>query len=262
MNGVSDWRLVLTRSAAPSLAAVTVLALAQPSWSQWAAHAFFLVLLVPVVIVTVERVFGRRLALTLGAVVVILTGWLAVGRPPATLVSPLGRSAAWVSDAALVQHRWRLPLQSSAWKAAWERTEFAVVRICLDVPDNAQAAGVTVKFNGMELPALERERERCASGAGGPGGPWFRTPVTRRQLESSSESTLEFQREPGNPSAGKMILGHSHRPTAGPKASRYFDGERWHEADLTPAVAGTQSGRYIVELWLLDRFDRVVMTWY
>ena len=262
MNKVSDWRLVLARSAGPPLVAAAVLALSAASWSQWAAHVFFLVLLVPVTILTIDRVFGGWAALTLGTVVVTLTSWLAVGHPPTTLVSPLGRSAAWVSDAALAQHRWRLPLESSGWKKAWEQTEFAVVRICLDVLDNAQTAGVTVKFNGVELSALERERERCASGAGGPGGPWFRTLVTRRLLESSLESTLEFRRETGIPSSGKMILGHSHRPTAGPNASRYFDGERWHEVDLSPAEAGIQSGRYIVELWLFDRNGRVVMTWY
>ena len=117
-------------------------------------------------------------------------------------------------------------------------------------------------LNGAELPALERERERCASGAGGPGGPWFRTLVTREQLETSPVTTVEFRPEAGKVLAGKMILGHSYRPTAGPKASRYSDGERWYEEDLAPASAGIQSGRYIVELWLFDRYGRVVMTWY
>lgn len=262
MNKVKGWPLVLVRSAGPPLVAAAVLALSSPPWSQWAAHAFFLVLLVPVAILTVDRVFGARAALTLGAVIVVLTSWLAVGRPPMTLVSPLGRSAAWVSDSALAQYRWRLPLRSSAWAAAWGRTELAVVRICLDVLDNAQAAGVRVMLNGAELPALERERERCASGAGGPGGPWFRTLVTREQLETSPVTTVEFQPEAGKLHAGKMILGHSHRPTAGANASRYFDGEHWHETDLAPAEAGIQSGRYIVELWLFDRHDGVVMTWY
>ena len=250
------WPLALMRSAGPPLLAAVVLALSTPSWSQWAAHAFFLVLLVPVAILTVDRVFGGRAALILGAAVVALTAWLAVGPVPTTLISPLGKSAAWVSDSALVQHRWRLPLQSSAWKAVWERTGFAVVRVCLDVPDTVQAAGVRVMLNGAELPALERERERCA------GGPWFRTPVTRGQLETLPTTTVEFQPEAANLLAGKMVWGYSHRPTAGTNASRYFDGERWHEADLAPAAAGIQSGRYIVELWLFDRYDRVVMTWY
>ena len=97
MNKVSDWRLVLARSAGPPLVAAAVLALSAASWSQWAAHVFFLVLLVPVTILTINRVFGGWAALTLGTVVVTLTSWLAVGHPPTTLVSPLGRSAAWVS---------------------------------------------------------------------------------------------------------------------------------------------------------------------
>ena len=250
------WPLALMRSAGPPLVAAVVLALSTPSWSQWAAHAFFLVLLVPVAILTVDRVFGGKAALTLGAVIVALTGWLAVGPIPTTQVGPISGSVAWVSDSALAQHNWRLPLWSPAWKAAWERTGLAVVRVCLDVPDTAQAAGVRVMLNSAELPALERERERCA------GGTWFRTPVTRGQLETLPATTIEFQPEAANLLAGKMVWGYSHRPTAGTKASRYFDGERWHEVDLAPAAAGIQSGRYIVELWLFDRYDRVVMTWY
>ncbi len=250
------WPLMLMRSAGPPLVAAAVLALARPPWSQWAAHAFFLALLVPVAILTVDRVFGGRAALTLGAAIVALTGWLAVGRVPTTHVAPLGGSAAWVSASALAQHRWHLPRRSSAWEAAWERTELAVVRVCLDVPGTTRPAGVTVMLNGMVLPALERGREKCS------GGTWFRTPVTRRRLEISPVTTVEFQPEAGNPLAGKMIWGYSHRPTAGSNASRYFDGERWHEADLAPATAGIQSGRYVVELWLFDRYDRVVMTWY
>ncbi len=246
--------LVLARSSGPPLVAAAVLAIAQPPWPQWAAHAFFLALLVPVAILTVDRVFGVRAALTLGAAIVALTGWIAVGPVPTTHVSPLGRSAVWVSDSALVQHRWRLPLQSSAWPAAWKRTVLAIVRVHLDVPDTAQmTAGVRVVLNGVQLPALDRERR---------GGTWFRTPVTRRQLEASPVTTVEFQPEPGNLTAGKVIWGYSHRPTAGANASRYFDGERWHGADLAPAEVGIQSGRYIVELWLFDRYGRVVMTWY
>ena len=252
----ANWPLVLMRSAGPPLVAAAVLALSTPSWSQWAAHAFFLVLLVPVAILTVDRVFGGRAVLALGAVIIALTGWLAVGPTPTTQVGRISGSVAWVSDSALTQHSWRLPLWSPAWKAAWERTGLAVVRVCLDVPDTAQAAGVRVMLNGAELPALVREREGCA------GGTWFRTPVTRGQLETLPTTTVEFRPEAANLLAGKMLWGYSHRPTAGPKASRYFDGERWHDVDLAPAEAGIQSGRYIVELWLFDRYDRVVMTWY
>ena len=250
------WMLVLMRSAGPSVVAAAVLALARPTWSQWAAHAFFLALLVPVIILTVDRVFGGKAALALGAMIVVLTGWLAVGPIPKTQVGPVSGSVAWVSDLALAQHRWHLPLQSSDWKAAWERTEIAFIRVCLDVPDTARSAGVRVMLNGTELPALEREREEC------PGGPWFRTPATRGQLETAPTTIVEIEPEVGNALAGKLVWGHSHRPTAGGNASRYFDGERWHEVDLTPAVDGIQSGRYIVELWLFDRYDRVVMTWY
>ncbi len=250
------WMLVLMRSAGPSLVAAAVLALARPTWSQWAAHAFFLALLVPVIILTVDRVFGGKAALTLGALIVALTGWLAVGPIPKTQVGPVSGSVAWVSDLALAQHRWHLPLQSSDWKAVWERTEIAFVRVCLDVPDTAQEAGVRVMLNGAELPALAREREEC------PGGPWFRTQVTRGQLEAAPTATVEIHPKAENLLAGKLVWGHSHRPTAGATASRYFDGKRWHEVDLTPAVAGIQSGRYIVELWLFDQHERVVMTWY
>ena len=249
----ATWPLVLVRSIGPPLVAAAVLAVARPPWPQWAAHAFFLVFLVPVAILTVDRVLGGRAALILGIAIVALTGWLAVGTIPTTHVSPSGRSAAWASDSALVQHRWRLPLRSSAWQAAWERTELAVVRVRLDAPDTAQVAGVMVVLNGVQLPALDRD---------GKGGSWFRTPVTRGQLESSSVTTIELQREPGNLTAGKVIWGYSYRPTAGKTASRYFDGERWHEVDLAPATPGIQTGRYIVELWLFDRYDRVVMTWY
>ena len=252
----ATWPLVLVRSIGPPLVAAAVLAVARPPWPQWAAHAFFLVLLVPVAILTVDRVFGGRAALILGAAVLALTGWLAVGPVPTTLIGPLGESAAWVSDSALVQHRWRLPLRSPSWKSAWERTELAVIRVCLAIPDTVRPAGVTVMLNGAALPALEREAHRCQ------GGPWFRTPVTRTQLESSPVTTVEFRREPGNLTAGKVIWGHSYRPTAGKTASRYFDGERWHEVDLAPATPGIQTGRYIVELWLFDRYDWVVMTWY
>ncbi len=249
----ATWTLVLVRSVGPPLVAAAVLAVARPPWPQWAAHAFFLVFLVPVAILTVDRVLGGRAALILGIAIVALTGWLAIGTIPTTHVSPSGRSAAWVSDSALVQHRWRLPLRSSAWQAAWKRTELAVVRVLLDVPDTAQVAGVIVVLNGVQLPALDRERK---------GGSWFRTPVTHKQLESSPVTTVEFQREPGNPTAGQVIWGYSYRPTAGVHASRYFDGQRWHEVDLAPATPGIQTGRYIVELWLFDRYDRVVMTWY
>lgn len=252
----ATWPLVLVRSIGPPLVAAAVLAVARPPWPQWAAQAFFLALFVPVASLTIDRVFGGKAAFALGAVIVALTGWLAVGPVPTTHVSPLGRSAAWVSDSALVQHRWRLPLQSSAWQSAWERTELAVVRVCLAIPDTARLAGVTVMLNSTRLPALEREMLGCQ------GGPWFRTPVTRSQLESSSESVLEFQREPGNLTAGRMIWGYSYRPTAGANASRYFDGTRWHRADLAPAIPGIQTGRYMVELWLFDRYGSVVMTWY
>lgn len=252
----ATWPLVLVRSIGPPLVAAAVLAVARLPWPQWAAHAFFLVLLVPVAILTVDRVFGGRAALILGIAIVALTGWLAVGPVPTTHVSPLGKSAVWVSDAALVQHRWHLPLRSADWEAAWVRTETAVVRVCLAVSGTTRPAGVTVLLNGVSLPALERERIRCA------GGPWFRTPVTRGQLEAAPVTTVEIQPEPGNHLAGKVIWGYSYRPTAGANASRYFDGERWHEVDLAPAEAGIQSGRYIVELWLFDRYDRVVMTWY
>ena len=220
-----------------------------------AAHAFFLVLLVPVAILTVDRVLGARAALILGIAIVALTGWLAVGPVPTTHVSSSGK-AVWVSDAALVQHRWRLPLWSDAWESAWARTETAVVRMCLAVPDTTQQAGVSVLLNGAELPALVREREVC------PGGTWFRTPVTRGQLETTPTATVEIHPEAENPLAGKLIWGHSHRPMAGRTASRYFDGERWYEVELAPATPGIQTGRYIVELWLFDRYDRVVMTWY
>ncbi len=249
--------LVLARSIGPPLVAAAVLAVARPPWPQWAAHAFFLALFVPVAILTVDRVFGVRAALALGGAIVALTGWLAVGPVPTTQVGPLGGSVAWVSDSALAQHRWRLPLGSSAWQAAWERTETAVVRMCLAVSGTARPAGVTVTLNGTALPVPERERVRwCAS------GPWFRTPVTRGQLEAAPVMTVEIQPEPGNHLAGRAIWGYSHRPTAGADASRYFDGERWHEVDLDPATAGIQTGRYIVELWLFDRYGRVVMTWY
>ena len=249
----ATWPLVLVRSIGPPLVAAAVLAVARPPWPQWAAHTFFLVFLVPVAILTADRVFGGRAALILGIAIVALTGWLAVGPVPTTHVSPSGRSAAWASDSALVQHRWRLPLRSPAWKAAWERTELAIVLVDLDIPDTARTAGVAVVLNGVQLPALNRE---------GKGGSWFRTPVTRGQLESSPVTTVELQREPGNLTAGKVIWGYSYRPTAGKTASRYFDGERWHEVDLAPATPGIQTGRYIVELWLLDRYGRVVMTWY
>lgn len=250
------WVLVLMRSTGPSLIAATVLALARPTWSQWAAHVFFLALLVPVVILTVDRVFGSKAALSLGTMIVALTGWLAVGPIPKTQVGSVGGSVTWESDLAFAQHRWHLPLQSSDWQAAWDRTEIAFVRVCLDVPDVLQQAGVSVLLNGAKLPALAREREEC------PGGPWFRTPVTREQLETAPTATVEIHPEAENPLAGKLIWGHSHRPTAGATASRYFDGEHWHEVDLTPAVVGIQSGRYIIELWLFDEHGRVVMTWY
>ena len=256
INGVAGWPLALMRSAGPPLVAAAMLALARPSWSQWAAHVFFLVLLVPVAILTVDRVFGGRAALIPGIAIVALTGWLAIGPAPTTHVSPLGRSAAWVSDSALVQHRWRLPLHSSAWIAAWERTELAVVRMCLVALDTARPAGVRVMLNGTELPALEREVRGCQ------GGIWFRTPATRRQLEALPVTTIELQPEAGNLLASKVIWGYSYRPTAGANASRYFDGQGWHGMDLAPAVAGIQSGRYIVELWLFDRYEKVVMIWY
>lgn len=252
----STWPLVLVRSIGPPLVAAAVLAVARSTWPQWAAHAFFLVLLVPVAILTVDRVFGGRAALIPGIAIVALTGWLAVGPVPTTHIGPHSGSAVWVSDSARVQHRWRLPLQSAAWESAWARTETAVVRMCLAVPDTIRPAGVTVLLNGAALPALEREQVRCA------GGPWFRTPVTRGQLEVVPVTTVDFQREPGNLTAGKMIWGYSYRPTAGKTASRYFDGQRWHEVDLAPATPGIQTGRYIVELWLFDRYGRVVMTWY
>ena len=255
-TALATWPLVLVRSIGPPLVAAAVLAVARPPWPQWAAQAFFLVLLVPVAILTVDRVFGGRAALILGIAIVALTGWLVVGPIPTTHVSPLGSSAAWVSDATLVQHRWRLPLRSSAWKAAWERTELAIVRVCLNVPDTARTAGVRVRLNGVMMPALERERVSCR------GGVWFRASVTHGQLESSPVTTVEFQREPGNLTAGEVIWVYSYRPTAGKTASRYFDGKRWHEVDLAPAAAGIQAGRYLVELWLFDRYDRVVMTWY
>ena len=248
--------LVLARSIGPPLVAAAVLAIAQPPWPQWAAHAFFLALLVPVAILTVDRVFGVRAALTLGAAIVALTGWLAIGPIPTTQVASLGGSVAWVSDSARVQHRWHLPLRSVAWQSAWARTETAVVRVCLAVSGTTRPAGVTVTLNGAALPVPERARTRCA------GGPWFRTPVTRGQLEAAPIMTVEVQPEPGNHLAGRAIWGYSHRPTAGADASRYFDGERWHEVDLDPATDGTQAGRYIVELWLFDRYGRVVMTWY
>ena len=252
----ATWLLVLVRSIGPPLVAAAVLAVARPPWPQWAAHAFFLVLLVPVAILTVDRVFGARAALIPGTAIVALTSWLAVGPVPTTHVSPRGQSAVWGSDSALVQHRWRLPLWSDAWESAWARTETAFVRMCLAVPDTTQKAGVSVLLNGAELPAPVRERDEC------PGGAWFRTPVTRGQLESTPTATVEIHPEAENPLAGKLIWGHSHRPTAGATASHYFDGERWHEVDLAPATPGIQTGRYIVELWLFDRYDRVVMNWY
>ena len=208
----ATWPLVLVRSIGPPLVAAAVLAVARPPWPQWAAHAFFLMLLVPVAILTVDRVFGGRAALILGITVVALTGWLAVGPVPTTHISPLGGSAGWLSDAALVQHRWRLPLRSAAWQAAWERTELAIVRVRLDIPDRAQTAGVAVVLNGVQLPALDREGE----------GTWFRTPVTRKQLESSPVTTVEFQRESGNLTAGKVIWGYSYRPTAGKNGEPLF----------------------------------------
>ena len=253
----ATWPLALVRSIGPPLVAAAVLAVARPPWPQWAAHAFFLVLLVPVAILTVDRVFGGRAALILGAAVLALTGWLAVGPVPTTLIGPLGESAAWVSDSALVQHRWRLPTS-----VAILEERLGADRACRHprVPSHSghgtAGLGVTVMINGAVLPALEREAHRCQ------GGPWFRTPVTRGQLESSPVTTVEFRREPGNLTAGEVIWGYSYRPTAGKTASRYFDGERWHEVDLAPATPGIQTGRYIVELWLFDRYDWVVMTWY
>ena len=249
--------LVLARSIGPPLVAAAVLAVARPPWPQWAAHAFFLALLVPVAILTVDRVFGVRAALALGGAIVALTAWLAVGPVPTTHFGTVDESPlAWGSDSARVQHRWRLPLRSSAWQEAWERTETAVVRMCLAVSGTTRPAGVTVTLNGTALPVPERERVRCA------GNRWFRTPVTRGQLEAAPVMTVEVQPEPGNHLAGRAIWGYSYRPTAGPNASRYFDGERWYDVDLDPATAGIQAGRYIVELWLFDRYDRVVMTWY
>ena len=111
----ANWPLVLMRSAGPPLVAAAVLALSTPSWSQWAAHAFFLVLLVPVAILTVDRVFGGRAVLALGAVIIALTR-LARGRsyPHDTGWPDQCRSVAWVSDSALTQHSWRLPLWSSS----------------------------------------------------------------------------------------------------------------------------------------------------
>ena len=251
----ATWPVVFVRSIGPPLVAAAVLTVSRPPWPQWAAHVFFLVFLVPVAILTVDRVFGGRAALILGIAIMTLAGWLAVGPFPTTHVSPSGKTV-WVSDSALVQHRWRLPLQSSAWQAAWERTELAVVRTCLNIPVHVQAAGVRVRLNDVVMPALERERVKCQ------GGVWFRTLVTHSQLESSPVTTVELQREPGNRTAGQVIWRYSYRPTAGKTASRYFDGERWHAADLAPATPGIQTGRYIVELWLFDRYGRVVMTWY
>ncbi|MAG37287.1 MAG: hypothetical protein CL878_13720 [Dehalococcoidia bacterium] len=256
MISMAGWPLLLARSVGPSLVAAFVLALSRPSWPLWIAHTFFLVMVVPAAILTVDRVLGGRPALALGAAVVVTTAWLAVGPIPVTTVNPLGGSAAWVSDAALAQHKWNLPLRSSGWQAAWEQTELAFVRVCLDAPDDAQSHGVAVSLNGVQLPALAQERERCH------GGPWFRAPVTRDQLESLPETTVEFQPERGNLAAAEMVWGYSLRPTAGASASRYFDGERWHEEDLAPGSAGVQSGRYVVELWLFDRYGGVVMTWY
>ena len=149
----ATWPLVLVRSIGPPLVAAAVLAGARPPWPQWAAHAFFLVLLVPVAILTVDRVFGARAALILG-IAIVVPDRLARRRPcpydickPALANRQCGFPTLPSFSIAGTYHSGRHP----GW-SAWERTELAVVRVRLDVPDTAQAAGVTVVLNGVQLP--------------------------------------------------------------------------------------------------------------
>ena len=191
----ATWLLVLVRSTGPPLVAAAVLAVARPPWPQWAAHAFFLVLLVPVAILTVDRVFGGEGGAHSGYSD-CSSDQLARSRPgsydtrqPEWPISGVGIRFC-VSSTSLA---FTTPVGCNLAVEARARTETAVVRMCLAVPDTTQQAGVSVLLNGAELPAPVRERKEC------PGGTWFRTPVTRKQLESiAGTATVELQREAEN----------------------------------------------------------------
>ncbi len=156
--GRDRWKPALALSAGATGAAVLVAlagtagAVPEATWPRFWASLFFVLLLWPVGLGLVGRIFGLRVEAVAAAVLVVVT----VAQQSGRAAVPLPVAVSWWATLAgpedAVRHRIPLPAPGSAvWERAWGRASTAAVFVC---------AG-----------AAETPVEIATAGAGGAGRP-------------------------------------------------------------------------------------------
>jgi hypothetical protein len=243
------------RLAAWTLVAVAVavsLAGATPA-TLWARLFFGVVLLAGAVALAGLAGAGPQV-FTAAALLILVVVQRGVQRPVAEPPSPQWTRSLQGPEQA-VEQSIALPLGTPGWERVWQRAAGAFVYVCARSPLDT-ADGLELTANGVSLGTITE-----AQAIGPRPGPTFvgfyRVPIARDLLERRSPARFDLKRLPGASSRAIPICGtFSYRPSAGPEASRYFDGTSW----WLPGPA--QGGRFTVEVRVEDATGRPIWVTY
>ena len=278
--GPARWKPALVLGAGATGAAVLVAlagtagAVPGAGWSRFWATLFFVLLLWPVGLGLVGRIFGLRAEAVAAAVLVVATVAQQSGRAEVPLPAAVSWWATLSAPDDAVRHRISVPpLGSAAWERAWGRAARAAVFVCAGAAATPQeiasgggarqapGGGLTLTAGGQPaLPLTAAEQFRVS-----PEVTWYARPVTAAEVQAAAASggTLDVVlRRDGSEGAPLRLCGgrdDATRPGAG-GSERWHDG-RWSAAGLAdrplPLVEGRPVlGRYFVELRFLDADGR------
>ena len=222
-------------------------------WSRFWGTLFFALLLWPLGLTLVGRLFGRRAQLGAAGVIVALTAaqQLGLGSLPLPLVVRWSVSLAQPGDA--VRRELTLPPPTDrAWERAWSTATRAAIAVCTEerVPESV---GITVSINdGPPIPLAPLDRTGADASVG-----WYAVPITRSQADARRPLTVTLRRTAAAGPPARICGGQDDPTRPGWGGSARLAGGQWvtdQLADLPlPPIAGRPApSRYYIELRLFD----------
>jgi hypothetical protein len=285
--GPARWKPALVLSAGATGAALLVAlagtagAVPGATWPRFWATLFFVLLLWPVGLGLLGRLFGLRVEAAAAAVLVLATVAQQSGQAEVPLPAAVSWWATLSAPADAVRHRISVPAcGSAAWERAWSRASRAAVFVCAGAAATPQeiaagggarpaaGGGVTLAAGGQAaMPLTSVEQFRVS-----PEVSWYARPVSATEVRSAAASggTLDVVlRRDGAEGAPLRLCGGRDDPTRpGAGGSERWHNGRWSAADLAdrplPLVEGRPVlGRYYIELRFLDAAGRpTIDIWY
>jgi hypothetical protein len=224
------------------------------------AGVYFAIAVVPALQLAAGAFFGWRAALALGAAVAALTVWQGAGPPRPLVIQPVQWPAGLASPDQQLQATLVPPARPRAARTLAAGGTATLV-VCLE---RGTADDLDILVAGRAVPIVRR-----------PAAPpcWLQFAVPPDLVPEGAAALTVTVRAAAHahgaafPEAGQrttLVGGYTRLQGQGGRSGggRFFDGARWRTDDLSPLAEGPQTGRYLVELRIVDTAGRFVEVWY